>query len=760
MSLNLAASDRNLADRVLDALTDGVFVCDRDWKLTCVNPAGLLLCAQPQVELLGRCLWELFPGLRESAFGTHCLTSRQTGEPTSFEQLWSATGQWLEIRIFPDACMTSLLLRDITQARASREQLANAYHLYENAALMSSLGAWQFEPESGLVWWSQEIRTLYGLPADAGASYEAYAARVHPDDREVTLQALTEATNARRRIDLRHRIIRANDGAVRWLHQVGRVQPRDDGRLFYVGAAQDLTDDVERGRELANALDRALRAEDRLAGELSFSRAITHALTEGIYVLDTELRVVYMNPAAEHLLGARLDDCAGTVLLDRGGSDAATGREFDRPGRNALASSKPVVKDASNLRRADGSSLDAAYVATAMYSDTGLIGAVAVFRDVSAERKMRRLAQERDHLFQLADILFVVARHGEPVQVNPAAARALGLLETAPGGRHWAELMYAADVAPARRWYQQLEGGQPAAHGLFRIAGSDGQLRWIEWNGAHDEDATIYIVGRDVSSRIEGAEALRRANQELALRNEALEEFAVVASHDLQEPLRKICTFGGRLADRLQPMADPVAQDFLTRMIVAAERMRCLIEGLLQYSRAAQPASSEAIDLNPLTQDVLSDLEVQISSSGASIEIGLLPTVLGDPVQIRQILQNLIGNALKFVAPGASPNIRLYAAPAPAAGSEDAPRSSIVVEDQGVGFDPRFADRIFAPFERLHPQADYAGSGIGLAVVKRIVQRHGGTISANSRPGGGARIEFDLPIAAGDGAGSTQKAVR
>lgn len=732
---------------VLAALPDGVFVCDGDWRLVHANPAGLAMVDAGLDSRSGTLLWDLDLSMGDAAIRARCHAAAQTGLPTRFELRWARNSRYLEARLFPQPSHTVVLLRDISVERETRTQLETAYQLYENAAAMSSLGAWQFDPAGGEVWWSEQIRMVYGLPADAEASYAAYAALIHPDDRESTLRDLRNATDAGVRIDLRHRIVRARDGAVRWLHQVGRVQPRDDGRLFYVGAAQDITDDVEKARELSRALGRALEAEQRLEAELAFSRATTHALTEGIYVLDTECRVVYLNPAAERMLGIGLDHAEGSVVLDRAGIDPATRRPFDRPGEAALVSRTPLSNESGILQRADGSALEAAYVATALHGDLGLIGAVVVFRDLSGDRKARQLAVELDHLFQLSDELFVVARHGDLLRANPAAVRMLGLDGQTLGGCRWTELMHGADAAVARDWYGHLESGIAVAAVVLRCDDHAGVPRWIEWNGTRDDDAAVFMVGRDVTARVIAAEELRRAHDELSMRNEALEEFATVASHDLQEPLRKICTFGGRLADRMESSSDAVGKDYLKRMIDAAERMRGLIEGLLMYSRAGQRETELSVDLGELTREVLGDLEVEIARTHARVDLGPLPMVQGNPTQYRQLMQNLIGNALKFVAPGQPPKIGIYSPSAHASTHLPTTRCRIVVEDEGIGFDPRFADRIFEPFERLHPGGLYSGSGIGLAVVRRIVQRQGGSISASLRPEGGARFEFDLPLA-------------
>ncbi len=240
---------------------------------------------------------------------------------------------------------------------------------------------------------------------------------------------------------------------------------------------------------------------------------------------------------------------------------------------------------------------------------------------------------------------------------------------------------------------------------------------------------------------------LERANEELGVKNRELQEFAYVASHDLQEPLRKITTFGGLIKSEFGDVLDEHGRTYLDRMTGAATRMSKLIAGLLDYSRIQTTKGAfRRIDLNLLTKNVLLDLEVAIQEASAQVYVGELPWIEGDPTQISQLLQNLIGNALKFRKPGAPPIIRVEATLQEDQddGSEPGCVCIITVEDNGIGFDEKYLDRIFAPFERLHGKATYPGTGIGLAICRRIAERHGGAITAQSTPGSGSTFTVSL----------------
>jgi light-regulated signal transduction histidine kinase (bacteriophytochrome) len=278
--------------------------------------------------------------------------------------------------------------------------------------------------------------------------------------------------------------------------------------------------------------------------------------------------------------------------------------------------------------------------------------------------------------------------------------------------------------------------------------------------------AGYVLAARELETRLSGVEALNRANSELESRVETrtadlnlanqslqrsnleLEQFASVASHDLQEPLRKIQAFGDRLATRCASELGEQGRDYLARMQASATRMRSLIDALLSFSRVttkAQPFVS--VDLALTAQDVVSDLEDRIQRMEGKVEIGELPTLEADPLQMRQLLQNLIGNGLKFARPGEAPIVEVtsHLLPTPE-GNGAIPRCELVVRDNGIGFEEVYLDRIFELFQRLHGRQEYEGTGMGLAICRKIVERHGGSITAQSAPDRGAAFLVTLPM--------------
>jgi signal transduction histidine kinase len=245
------------------------------------------------------------------------------------------------------------------------------------------------------------------------------------------------------------------------------------------------------------------------------------------------------------------------------------------------------------------------------------------------------------------------------------------------------------------------------------------------------------------NTQLEVANAeLAHTNLELTRSNGELEQFASVASHDLQEPLRKVQSFGDQLERRFAADLPPEARDYLRRMRGSANRMSTLIDDLLRFSRVTtRPPELQTVNLAETAREVVAaDLDGLVRETHGSVHIGALGSIEADGTQMRQLLQNLIANALKFHRPDEAPEVRVE--PVPCAKPD---RIAFVVSDNGIGFDTRYAERIFRVFERLHPRDVYTGTGIGLALCRRIVERHGGEIVAESREGEGARFTVTLP---------------
>ena len=331
---------------------------------------------------------------------------------------------------------------------------------------------------------------------------------------------------------------------------------------------------------------------------------------------------------------------------------------------------------------------------------------------------------------------------GKATFANPAAAKLTGWSPEELIGKTGQEIFCSAQNG------EKGLAGRSAGETLFcRKDGTSFPVEFVQTSiteGGRELGAVL--VFKDISERKRVEHTLEQKASELARSNAELEQFAFVASHDLQEPLRKIQAFGDRLKVRCEGAQSPEGLEYLDRMQSAAARMRRLIDDLLAFSRVIQSSAPFVpVDLAVLAKEVLGDLEVRIEKSGARVEVEDLPTLEADAMQMRQLLLNLIGNALKFQPPGAVPVVRVAAESLTSPSGE--PLCQLTIQDNGIGFDEKYLEKIFGVFQRLHGRGEYEGTGVGLAVCRRIVDRHHGSITARSKPGEGATFIVTLPLA-------------
>ena len=313
------------------------------------------------------------------------------------------------------------------------------------------------------------------------------------------------------------------------------------------------------------------------------------------------------------------------------------------------------------------------------------------------------------------------------------------LLATA-GALLLAEFLIMRQTRALLHTTRQLAAGDLGARTTISPeAGELGQLAL-----AFDQMATS-LEERE-TERQKAETAMREYATELERSNRELQDFANIASHDMQEPLRKILNFSELLRERYDDSLEDGGRDYLMRIERASLHLYNLINELLTYSRITSQAQPFVlVDLNEITQRVLSDLELPIEESGARFEVSALPSLEADPTQMYQLIQNLVSNALKFREPDRQPLIQIRSPETPKTVGEAYGMVLLSVSDNGIGFDEKYLDRIFQPFQRLHHRYEYAGTGIGLAICRKIVERHGGSIRATSQPGQGSEFVVSLP---------------
>ncbi len=543
-----------------------------------------------------------------------------------------------------------------------------------------------------------------------------------------------------------------------------------DGRV--VGAstiARDIT-----ARKLAEEVVR--RANE-------YNRSLIEASLDPLVTISADGMISDVNEATVRVTGVPREELIGTNFS----------QYFTDPGR-ARAGYETVFRDGSvtdyelEIRHRDGRVIPVLYNAT-VYRDEagGVAGIFAAARDVTerkkAEEAIRRANEYNRSLIEASlDPLVTISADGMISDVNEATVRVTGVPREELIGTNFSQ--YFTDPGRARAGYETVFRDGSVTDYELEIRHRDGRVIPVLYNASVYRDeaggiAGVFAAARDMTEqkRAEAAlrtaymelddrvkertadlveanrhleqeiarhrattDQLRRKSEELARSNEELQQFAYIASHDLQEPLRAISGFTELLERRYRGQIDERADRYINFIIDGTNQMQQVIQDLLAYSRVQTKAHEfDLIDANRALDQALHNLQVTIRDRGARVTVdGPLPEIFADGIQVTQVFQNLIGNALKFQKSGATPEIRVSAA-------REGSDWVFSVADNGIGIDARHLGRIFMLFQRLHAKGDYEGTGIGLAICKRIVERHGGSIAVRSTPGAGSTFTFSIP---------------
>lgn len=374
---------------------------------------------------------------------------------------------------------------------------------------------------------------------------------------------------------------------------------------------------------------------------------------------------------------------------------------------------------------------------------------IVFLRDVTEQKRSEQaLRESKERFHALADsmpqLVWTALPDGTVDYYNSRYLEYRSIKQEKDSNWDWVPVLHVDDaLKTVQAWLQAVQTGETYQM-RHRVRMVDGSYRWhlsraVPVRGEDGQIVRWYGTATDIQDLISAQENLREYTARLEHSNYELEQFAFMASHDLQEPLRKIEMYGDLLRERQENLNDQELA-YLDRMGKAAGRMRDMVEGLLQLSRiTSQDRPFTRVDLGWLVRNVLADLDDQIRKTGAKVQFEDLPTVEGDPLQLHQLMSNLIGNALKYHKDGAAPVVQVQAELIQG-------KVYIHVKDQGIGFPQEEAERIFQPFQRLVGRSRYEGSGIGLAICRRIVERHNGEIAALGEPERGATFIVTLPL--------------
>jgi PAS domain S-box-containing protein len=500
------------------------------------------------------------------------------------------------------------------------------------------------------------------------------------------------------------------------------------------------------------------RAESALRESEERFRAVVDSANEGMLIYDRSLNIIAGNRAAERIVGLPLAQLIGkpgfTSLLPCVRADGTPLPERERPTRATVRSGKALTDLRIGIQRAGGAvtwlSVNTAFLRRV--DDTDYYGLVSTITDVTeqtnAEARLKESEARFRQTFELAASGICHVVDGRFVRVNRSLCEILGYTEKELLGKHVKDVSHPEDrdVTDADR--ARIRAGElDQARFEKRYLRRDGSVVWCDLAIALVRDVfgmPLYEIAvfDDITNRKTSEAALHAAHEELKRSNAELEQFAYVASHDLQEPLRMVASYTQLLGRRYEAKLDQDAREFMSYIVDGATRMKQLIEDLLAYSRVGTKGQEfKPVALEAPLRRALFNLRTGIEEAGAAVTYDPLPTVQGDEVQLGQLLQNLVGNALKFRS-NSVPRIHLAVT--------DSPQEwTIEVRDNGIGIEPQYFERIFMVFQRLHNKGEYPGTGIGLAICKKVVERHGGRIWVESRAAQGesqgSSFFFTLP---------------
>lgn len=602
------------------------------------------------------------------------------------------------------------------------------------ATTAANVGIWEWDlPADNLVW-DERMYRLYGLsPARFSGMSDAWRNAIHPDDAAATVAAVEQALAGRAEFDIKFRIVTPS-GLVRHLHAVASVHRDASGKpLRMSGVNWDISAEVV--------------AQERLRINEERWKLALQGTGDGVWDWDLPSDRIFLSHRSRELLSYDGEEISSAEFR------AALLHPEDLP-RLTAALQRHLRGETSTfdceyrVRREDGSYLWLLGLGRIIARDRegNPLRIVGTHKDVTEQRRAQEALENREALLR------------EFITHTPAAIAMLDRdLRYVQASRRWLSDYKLHDqniigrshyeVFPdiPERWkqiHQRVLAGAVEGCDEDPFPRADGGLEWLQWEARPWYESSGSIGGivfftQVITERKELGLRLEEQNRQLTRSNDELEQFAYVASHDLQEPLRAIAGCTQILAKRYQGQLDDAANTLVEHIVDGAARMKALIDDLLRLSRSgSQQHELRPVDTAEVFRQALKNLDASIKDQKAEVSAGPLPIVRGDPTQLLQLFQNLLGNGLKYRR-AERPEVTITATQL-----DDGYQFS--VKDNGIGIDSRYFERVFGVFQRLHTREEYPGTGIGLAICRKIVERHRGRIWLESSVGSGTTFHFTL----------------
>lgn len=725
---------REFLDKIINSITDPIFVMDREHKLVLVNDAQCLLVGLNRQEVLGRSEHDFYPREEADVFSEKDDLVLETGQENINEETLT-DGQGItrtmitKKTLYTDRAQNRFVVgiaRDITDRKRAEEKLRESEERFRRMFEKSRTVTLLVDPGSGsLIDANPAACVFYGYGIDEIKRMNISSINTLSGD-EIFVEMSRAATESLNQFYFKHRLA---SGEVRDV-EVHSTPIDLHGRKVLYSIIHDIT---ERRRA-----EEALRESER-----KFHAVFDQAF-QFIGLMKPDGTMIEVNQTALDFAGLEHSDVVGRPFWET--MWWTTSEEAQARLKSAISM---AAKGEFTRYEADivGKGNKVATVDFSLKPVRDDLGRVVLIIpegcDITERKEIEKSLRESERRFRAIfegalDAILIADNDGRYADANPAACALLGLAREKLIGRSAREFT-APDFDFERGWRNFVEFGKEM--GEFRFVRPDGVVREVEYHTTSGFYPKHHLsILRDITARKRTEEELKCYASKLEMANQGLREFAVVASHDFREPLRKILAFGELLQNESADLSEEKGRDYLKRMTSAAKRMETLLDALLSYTRVSTQAEPfEETSLMQAAREAVSDLEHAIASADGHVEIGDLPTIEADATQMRQLFQNLIGNGIKYHRENHKPSVKVY-------GDVAGNVCQLFVEDKGIGFDTKNLDRMFQPFQRLHSRATYEGTGMGLAICRKIVERHHGVISAESTPGEGSTFIVSLPV--------------